>query len=76
MKLKEARAARYLTIRRLAEMAKVSPGTIQAIEGGRSIPTLTTAGKLAHALDVDPNEVDEFRAAVEKTLEGRQRETP
>ena len=64
MKLKEVRAQRYLSMRDLAQKAGVGLATIREIEGGRAIPQLRTARKLAGALEIDPDEVDEFRLAV------------
>lgn len=71
MKLKEARARRYVTIRQLAELARVSTATIQGIEAGKTTPTLTTAAKLARALEMNPDDIDELRAAAARTIEGR-----
>jgi transcriptional regulator with XRE-family HTH domain len=67
MKLVEARARKLLTAAKLAQAAGMSRAGIYAIEAGRSIPTLESVRKLSEALEVDPLEVDEFRAAIERT---------
>jgi len=73
MKLKEARAGKFLSIRELAQEAGVGASTIYAIESGRELPTLRSARKLAQTLQVEPMDVDEFRAAWERTLQGKSR---
>ena len=50
---KELRAARGLSIRKLAEEAGVSTETIYSIEHGKRQPTVTTLGKIASALGVE-----------------------
>ncbi len=61
MALKEVRRRAYLTTRQLAEKAKVSPGTIWNIEGGKHGELhLTTMKKIADALGVHPSEITEF----------------
>jgi len=71
MKMREARARKLLSMRALAEKAGVSLSTIQSIEDGRYLPRLTTVQKLSQVLDVQPEEVDEFRAAIEAAARGR-----
>lgn len=71
MTLREARAARLLTVRGLAEKAGVAPSTVFLIESGRSMPRFTAIRKLSAALDVDPSEIDEFRAAIEGVAQGK-----
>jgi len=66
MKLREARRRRFYSAADLAEKAGVSAATIYAIEAGRELPVLRTARLLAAALEVDPLQVDEFRAALER----------
>jgi len=66
MKLRDARRRKFYSAADLAEKADVSAGTIYAVETGRELPVLRTARKLAAALDVDPLQVDEFRAALER----------
>jgi transcriptional regulator with XRE-family HTH domain len=72
MKLVETRANRALSIRELAKLARVAPRTIYGIEHGEAVPTLSTIRKLADALGVEPLEVDEFRAAIERTIRGKE----
>ncbi len=65
MTLKEARAARLLTVRGLAERAGVAPSTVYLIESGRTTPRFTAIRKIAGALDMPPGDVAEFAAAIE-----------
>lgn len=67
MKLSEARARRLIEPSELAEKAGVSRANIYAIEAGRWLPTLATVRKLSEALDIDPMEIDEFKAAIERS---------
>ncbi len=69
--LREARAARLLTVRGLAERAGVAFSTVHLIETGKSIPRFGVIQKLSAALGVEPAEVDEFRAAIEAAAEGK-----
>ena len=66
MTLKEARAARLLTIRELAEQAGVAPSTVYLIEHGRTVPQFSVIRRLADALEVKPAEIEEFAAAIEE----------
>ena len=66
MKLREARRRRFYSAHDLGVQANINPGTIYAIEAGRELPTLRTARLLATALEIDPLEVDEFRASLER----------
>jgi transcriptional regulator with XRE-family HTH domain len=66
MKLREARARKLFTVRDLAQQSGVSESTINKIEQGAWLPSLKTVRKLADILKVDPNEVEEFKAAIEK----------
>jgi len=66
MKLRDARRRRFYSAADLAEEGGVSAGVIYAIETGRELPTLRTARLLAAALEIDPLEVDEFRASLER----------
>ena len=70
--LKEARARRLLTVRGLAEAAGVAPSTVYLVENGRSVPRFEIIRKLAAALDTDPLDVDEFKAAVEGIGRGKE----
>ena len=67
MKLREARASKLLTAAALAKESGVSVGTINKIEQGAWLPSLRTIRKLVEVLKVEPAEVDEFKAAIEKT---------
>ena len=62
--LKEARAARLMTMRDLAAKAGVASSTVYLIEHGRSVPQFAVIRKLAAALEVDPAEIEEFAAAI------------
>ncbi len=69
--LKEARAARLLTVRNLAALAGVAPSTVYLIETGQSSPRFVVIEKLSAALDVEPSEIAEFRAAIEGIASGK-----
>lgn len=45
----------------------MSESTINKIEQGAWLPSLKTVRKLADILKVEPTEVDEFKAAIEKS---------
>jgi transcriptional regulator with XRE-family HTH domain len=64
--LREARLARTLSQRDLAERARVTQKTIVDLELGRQEPRLRTIRLIAAALGVEPAEVDEFRRAIEE----------
>ena len=66
MTLKEARAARLMTMRELAEKAGVAPSTVYLIEHGRSVPRFAVIRRLSEALGVEPADVEEFAAAIEE----------
>jgi transcriptional regulator with XRE-family HTH domain len=66
MRLRQIRRRKAFSAADLGAKADLSMGTIYAIEHGRELPTLGTARRLAQALDVDPLEIDEFRAALER----------
>ena len=70
MRLVELRTKRLLSIRALAQKAEVSQRTVHTVERGLTKPTLETVRKLSEALEIDPCEVDEFRAAIESTIRG------
>ena len=67
MRLVEARARKLLTAAGLAKKAEVSLDTIYGIEQGRTLPSLTTVRKLCAALEVEPTEIEEFQAAIDRT---------
>ena len=69
--LREVRIRRLLSLRALAKRADVAQRTIVEAEAGRRVPQLATMRKIAGALDVDPMEIDEFRAAIEDAIEGK-----
>jgi len=55
--LKELRESKALSQDDLAELAGVSPSTINRIEKGLQVPKWVTRRKLAKALKVDPSEI-------------------
>ncbi len=64
--LREARAARVLTIRELAALAGVSTRTIVQVEAGQIVPRFATLKKIASALGVEPAAITEFARAIEE----------
>jgi transcriptional regulator with XRE-family HTH domain len=64
MKLAAARRLKLWSIRELAQRAGVATRTINAIELGRTTPSLSTIRKISATLGVDPIEIDEFREAL------------
>jgi len=68
MRLRELRVRRLQSIRELAQKARVSTSTIYTIETGRAIPRLSVVKKVSQALEVSPEEIDEFREAIAKAL--------
>jgi len=69
--LKEARAARLLTVRALAERAGVAFSTVYLIETGKSVPRFEIIEKLSAALGVEPAEIAEFAAAIARVASGK-----
>ena len=69
--LREARAARLLTVRGLAERAGVAFSTVHLIETGKSVPRFGGIEKLSRALGVEPGDVDEVAAAIEAVGRGK-----
>jgi DNA-binding XRE family transcriptional regulator len=69
--LRELRIRRFLSLRAMAKRAGVAQRTIVEAEAGRRVPQLATMRKIAEALDIDPMEIDEFRAAIEDAIEGK-----
>lgn len=63
--LKETRQERNVGIRRLSKGAPVAPRTIYQAERGESTPSVETIRKISRFLQVDPNEIAEFKAALE-----------
>jgi transcriptional regulator with XRE-family HTH domain len=70
--LRELRIRRLLSLRELAKRASVAQRTIVEAEASRQVPRPATMRKIAEALKVDPMEVDEFRAAIEDAIEGKE----
>ena len=68
MKLRELRVRRLLSTRELARKAGVSTSTIHTIETGKTVPRLSIVKKLSEALEAAPDDVDEFREAIERAL--------
>ena len=71
--LKEARARRLLSMRALAERAGVSPTTVYYAESGRRMPGFRAIRDLSAALEMDPLEIEEFRAVIEATGAGQKK---
>ncbi len=70
--LKEARAARLLTVRALAERAGVAFSTVHLIETGKSVPRFGAIQKISKALEVEPMDITEFAAAIEDVGRGKE----
>ena len=64
MRLKDIRLKQRLAQVDLAQLAGVSNHTIMNIEKQYYRPTTETISAVAEALQVDPMEIDEFRAAL------------
>lgn len=59
------RQRRMLAIRALAELADVSPKTVHDIEAGRiAAPRFASIKRIADALTVAPEQIQEFRPAL------------
>ena len=69
--LREVRLRQLLSQRELAKRAGVVQRTIVEAEAGRQVPRPATMRKLSEALGVAPEEVDEFRAAIEDAVAGK-----
>ena len=69
--LREVRIRKLLSLRELAKRADVAQRTIVEAEAGRQLPRPTTMRKLAEALGVVPEEIDEFRAAIDAAIAGK-----
>lgn len=59
--LRELRAQRLLTIRDLARLAGVAAAMIYEVEEGTRPPTLRVIRRIAAALEIEPEEIAEFR---------------
>ena len=66
MRLRELRVKKLLTAGQLAEKSGVSGAAIFKLERGEHSPSLATIKKLSEALGVNPEEVEEFKAAIDK----------
>lgn len=66
MKLREARARKLLTAQELAQQSGISESAVNKIEQRAWLPSLKTVRKLSKVLKVEPTEIEEFRAAIEK----------
>jgi transcriptional regulator with XRE-family HTH domain len=66
MTLREIRTRKLLTAGALAKKSGVSTAAIFKLERGEHAPSLATIGKLAGALEVKPEDVEEFKAAIDK----------
>ncbi|MBA3516099.1 MAG: helix-turn-helix transcriptional regulator [Rhizobiales bacterium] len=64
--LREWRAAKLHSSKTLATVAGVSNKTILAIENGHHLATFRTIARLTAALDLKPEDVAEFAAAIEE----------
>jgi DNA-binding XRE family transcriptional regulator len=73
MKLSEARAQKLLTVQALAKVSGVSASNLYKIEAGQYLPSLNTVTRLAEILEVAPQDVEEFQAAILKAG-GRKKE--
>jgi transcriptional regulator with XRE-family HTH domain len=63
--LREARLQALLSMRQLARKAELSPTTIYLLETGQRSPQLLTIYKLSQALGIAPEEITEFRQAMD-----------
>lgn len=66
MRLRDIRVSRFLSMARLSRMADLSVSTIRDIEAGRHRPSLITCAKLAAALEIPAEEIDECREEIER----------
>jgi len=70
--LREVRLGKMLSIRSLAKAAGVSTQTIVSTEMGRKAPQFGTMRKIATALEVEPQDITEFAAALRQAMEGKE----
>lgn len=66
VRLKEARVKKLLSAARLAKASGVSVATIHALEQGKWLPSLLTVKLLSETIGINPEDVDEFKAAMDK----------
>ena len=69
--LHEARLRRLLSIQALARRADVAINTVHFAEMGRQVPRFASMRKIAAALELEPTDIDEFRAAIEAAVDGK-----
>lgn len=62
--LRHWRAEHLLTVRELAQLADVASSTIYLMEAGRTIPHVSVMRRVAAALEVDAQDIAEFRRAI------------
>ena len=63
--LREWRAERLLSTKKLSALTGVSNKTILDIEHRKRVPTFRTIQRLSQTLEVEPKEVTEFAEAIE-----------
>jgi transcriptional regulator with XRE-family HTH domain len=71
MKLKEVREKKPLTVEELGTKAKVSPSMISDIEEGRARPSQITGNKIAKALEIRPDQIEELTTAYQVAWESK-----
>ncbi len=69
--LREARIRRLLSMRALAERAGVALNTVQFAESGRQVPRFASMRRIAAALEMEPTDIDELRAAIDRMAGGK-----
>ncbi len=67
VRLADCRARRRLSQTELAAKAEVAPSTISKLERGLHAPQPRIARKIAEALQIDPDEIDEFQPGYRPT---------
>jgi DNA-binding XRE family transcriptional regulator len=73
MKLAETRARKLLSAGRFAQTLGISKSHLYGIEKGRWLPSLDLVRRMCEVLEVaEPMEIDEFRAAIEKSVRGKE----
>ena len=72
-RLEQVRRQKLLSQRDLAEKAGIAKSTVFLIEAGRTKPRLSVMRRICEALGVAPDEIDEFKQAIEGTGEAKGR---
>jgi DNA-binding XRE family transcriptional regulator len=73
MKLSEIRAKKLYTPAKLAEAIGVSRGHIYGVESGRWLPSLELVRKICALLEIEnPEDVEEFKAAIDRSARGKE----